>query len=304
MKKWENMGYNIDSSTFFQLLNGEVGCKEEKVADMVETFSAKPPEEWNFISFSKAITQLCEVAEKPIVILIDEVDQAGNYDSFIKFLGLLRSKYLERDEKKTFQSVVLAGVYDVKNIKLKIRPEETHQYNSPWNIAADFDVIMDFNSNDIAGMLCEYREDHHLEFDVSLISDLIFQYTSGYPFLVSKICKVIDEKVLKLKKNGEENTWDREDVLKAVNIILNESNTLFDDMDKKMEQFPKLRKMFYHILYEGKSYPYVISDRHVELAVLFGFIKNKNGMIQIANRIFETRLYNQFVFEETDRNEM
>lgn len=36
----------------------------------------------------------------------------------------------------TFHSVILAGVYDIKNLKLKIRPEEEHKYNSPWNIAA------------------------------------------------------------------------------------------------------------------------------------------------------------------------
>lgn len=28
----------------------------------------------------------------------------------------------------------LAGVYDIKNLKLKLRPESEHQYNSPWNI--------------------------------------------------------------------------------------------------------------------------------------------------------------------------
>ena len=28
----------------------------------------------------------------------------------------------------------LAGVYDIKNLKLKLRPGSEHQYNSPWNI--------------------------------------------------------------------------------------------------------------------------------------------------------------------------
>lgn len=67
------------------------------------------------------------------------------YPEFIKFLGVLRDMFLKRDKIPTFQSVILAGVYDIKNLKLKIRPEEEHQYNSPWNIAAPFDTDMSPN---------------------------------------------------------------------------------------------------------------------------------------------------------------
>ena len=78
--------------------------------------------------FSMAISQMCMAAQKPLVMIIDEVDQASNYDSFIRMLGLLRKKFLIRDQMPTFQSVILAGVYDIKNLKLKIRPEAEHQY--------------------------------------------------------------------------------------------------------------------------------------------------------------------------------
>lgn len=36
-------------------------------------------------------------------------------------------------------------MYDIKNLKLKIRPEKEYKYNSLWNIAAKFkDVIVDY----------------------------------------------------------------------------------------------------------------------------------------------------------------
>ena len=44
----------------------------------------------------------------------------------------------------------MAGVYDVKNLRRKIRPDEVHKYNSPWNIAADFKVDMSFSREEIA----------------------------------------------------------------------------------------------------------------------------------------------------------
>lgn len=59
---------------------------------------------------------------------------------------MLRNKYLGREVGKdfTFKSVILAGVYDVKSLKLKIRNKEEAKYNSPWNIAVDFNVDMSF----------------------------------------------------------------------------------------------------------------------------------------------------------------
>ena len=89
---------------------------------------------------SKVITAFCNASEKPVVLLIDEVDKSSDNQLFLNFLGMLRNKYLNRNEGlgNTFHSVVLAGVYDIKNLKLKLRPNEEKKYNSPWNIAADF----------------------------------------------------------------------------------------------------------------------------------------------------------------------
>jgi hypothetical protein len=76
--------------------------------------------------------------------MIDEVDKSSNNQLFLSFLGMLRDKFLLRNmgKDKTFHSVTLAGVHDVKS--LKIRPDEEQKYNSPWNIAADFDIDMIF----------------------------------------------------------------------------------------------------------------------------------------------------------------
>ncbi|NBJ97497.1 hypothetical protein D5282_09190 [bacterium 1xD8-48] len=50
-------------------------------------------------------------------------------------------------------------MYDIKNLKLKLRPDEEHLYNSPWNIAARFSVDMSFSMEQIAHMLQEYEDD-------------------------------------------------------------------------------------------------------------------------------------------------
>ncbi|MCL1914617.1 MAG: hypothetical protein FWG10_12280 [Eubacteriaceae bacterium] len=58
----------------------------------------------------------------------------------------------------TFHSVILASAYGIKNIKLKMinegayipSPGENKLYNSPWNIAASFEVDMSFSLQEIS----------------------------------------------------------------------------------------------------------------------------------------------------------
>ena len=136
---------------------GLVSNASEKFTSLLSEILAQSSEGFSLKKKKKNIVNLCRANEKPIVILIDEVDQAGNYVSFLKFLGILRDMFLKREIIPTFHSIILAGVYDIKNLKLKIRGESEHQYNSPWNIAAKFDVVMELTENGIAGMLEDYE---------------------------------------------------------------------------------------------------------------------------------------------------
>ena len=141
------------------------------------------------------LNYICSVSDKPIVLMIDEVDSAANNQVFLDFLSQLRAGYIDRDLEPTFTSVILAGVYDIKNLKHKLRNDDEHKYNSPWNIAADFNIDMSFSQKDICGMLSDYEDDYHTGMDIEHISGLIYSYTSGYPYLVSRICQIMDEKL-------------------------------------------------------------------------------------------------------------
>ena len=48
-------------------------------------------------------------------------------------------------------------------------------------------------------------------------------------------------------------------------------------------------------LFQGESIAYNADDSATDMLLMFGFIKAENGNIQIANRIFEMRLYNYFL---------
>ena len=76
------------------------------------------------------LSEWCMEAEKKIVLMIDEVDQASNNQVFLDFLAQLRFYYLKRNKRPTFQSVILAGVHDIRNLRQKIRPDAEHKHNS------------------------------------------------------------------------------------------------------------------------------------------------------------------------------
>ena len=243
--------------------------------------------------FSKFITELCRTSSKPIVLIIDEVDNASNYETFIKLLGMLRGKYLKREEVPTFQSVILAGVYDIKNLKLKTRPESEHQYNSPWNIAMAFTEDMSLHTDGIEKMLQDYESDHHTGMDTAAVAQLITDYTSGYPFFVSRVCQLIDEQKF---------TWNKEGVMLAVKMLLKEKNTFFDDLNKKLDDFPEIKSILKDILYYGRSVAFNIDIKVLNIAAMFNYIKNVNDKVVVSNRIIETRLYNRFMSEEDLKN--
>ena len=181
----------------------------------------------------------CRISKKPIVLIIDEVDSASNNQVFLDFLSQLRGYYIDRDVTPAFQSVILAGVYDIKNIKRKIRSDEDHKNNSPWNIAAKFRVDMSFSQKDIAGMLEEYEQDYHTGMNIAAMAELLYEYTSGYPYLVSWLCKCIDEEIAGRTEFPErKNAWTKAGFLEAEKILLSEKNTLFESLVNKLTDYP------------------------------------------------------------------
>ncbi|MDR0220281.1 MAG: AAA-like domain-containing protein, partial [Lachnospiraceae bacterium] len=257
----------------------------------------------DFEALSGHITKMCQ--NEQVVLMIDEVDASCNNRLFLRFLGTLRNKFLERQKGKdyTFHSVILAGVHDVKNIKLKMIKEgsytlsegENKLYNSPWNIAVSFEVDMSFTPAEIATMLADYEKDHHTGMDINAIAAEIYEYTSGYPFLVSRICQCVDEK---LKKD-----WTIVGIREAVSVILMEKNTLFDDIGKNLQNNQDLYDFLYNILIKGGEANFITENALIDFAAMYGFIKNVDGKVAIANRIFEIRMSNFFISVESLANQ-
>ena len=256
----------------------------------------KNPEVVSFDDLGRHITAMCR--DKKLILMIDEVDKASNNIIFLNFLSKLREKYLARNAGKdfTFHSVILASVYDIKNIKLKMihdgiylpHKSENHLRTSPWNIAVEFEVDMAFNADEISTMLMEYENDYKTGMDIVAISKELFSYTSGYPFMVSRLCQIIHK--------DADKEWDIFGVRSAVTALLREDNQLFKDMAKNLENHEALYDLMYDVLILGRRRSFSYDNPTIDMAYRYGYVNyDKRYSVNVFNKIFETRISNYFV---------
>ena len=248
---------------------------------------------------STAISTIIKQVNKKVVLMIDEVDASSHNPMFLKFLGALRDKYLNRLSKRnpTFQSVILAGVHDIKTLKIKMRSAGKGEYNSPWNIAADFKVRMSFIPSEIVPMLEAYCQEEEVVMDLPAIAERLYYHTAGYPFLVSKLCKTIAEDILPQRVDKK---WTLEDVEASVRLLLKENNTNFDSLIKNLENNSELYALVKRIIIEGEKITFNPDEPVMHFGRLYGMLKN-NGVevLKIHNRIYEQRIYNYMTAKAT-----
>jgi hypothetical protein len=178
---------------------------------------------------------------------------------------------------------------------MKLRPEEKHSYNSPWNIAASFDVDMSFSAPEIETMLTEYEGDYHTGMDIASVAERLHYYTGGYPFLVSYLCKTIHEKLAK--------DWSEMGIATAVKGMLYHSRqiTLLEDLQKNIEAHADFRELLIQILVKGIPANYNSLSPAIDLGITYGVFVPDNGRVAISNRIFETFIYNYLIATYPDR---
>lgn len=278
------------SRVFIELLSENIKISDEDESRRLNSLSENIN---NIKDLSKVITNFVKGASKEVILFIDEVDKSSNNQLFLSFIGMLRNKYLAREleEDFTFKSVILAGLYDVKSLKLKLRKEEETKYNSPWNIAVDFKVDMSFSPKEISTMVLEYSKDNNLTMDIKAISKELYFFTSGYPYLVSRLCQIIDENI----NNDNKKTWTVDDIKKAVKIMNEEVNTLFESIVKNLENNNELYEITKRILIDGEQIDFNPLNPTISVGLTYGILKKGEGRLEVSNKIFEEIIYNYLI---------
>ncbi|OGV49527.1 MAG: hypothetical protein A2017_22105, partial [Lentisphaerae bacterium GWF2_44_16] len=274
---------------FARMFSKELQIKHSGIAELFLNATSNVK---NLEDLSSSISVFTKEISKDIVVLVDEIDKSSNNQLFLSFLGMLRDKYLKRKREATFKSVILAGVHDVKSLKLKIRKDTETKLNSPWNIAADFNVDMSFNPAEIKTMLVSYAKDKKVKMDFDAIAERIHYYTNGHPFLVSKICKNIDEEEAEQTPNYNPKHWTLDDINWSFRWLTRPmyTTTNFDDMIKNLENNKDLFALVRAVSVEGKEVSAAADNPVVNLGITYGILSASEDKIVVSNRVYEQRI--------------
>ncbi len=118
---------------------------------------------------------------------------------------------------------------------------------------------------------------------------------------MSRICQLIDEKLVPSVFAARKEAWTEAGVEEAVKLILAEKNPLFDFLIKKICKCDKLKEMLHVILLQGDA-AYLMGNEEQKQLIEYGFIVPANSRVTVANRIIEMCL-NKYFAGESRRTE-
>ena len=122
---------------------------------------------------------------KPIVLLLDEIDSLPE-DLLLSVLAQLRRGYTARP-LPFVHSLALVGVRDVRDYRVKIRPEqESMGTASPFNVKSDSLTLRNFSRDEVAELYAQHTAETGQGFTPEAV-DRVFADTQGQPWLVNAI---------------------------------------------------------------------------------------------------------------------
>ena len=131
------------------------------------------------------LSRWCLADERPLVVLVDEVDALGG-DTLLAVLRQLRSGYDQRPRGFP-QSVVLCGVRDVRDYRIRSLAENVVVAGgSAFNIKAESLRLGDFSPDEVRTLLAQHTGDTGQAFDDDAL-DEVWTLTRGQPWLVNAL---------------------------------------------------------------------------------------------------------------------
>jgi hypothetical protein len=76
---------------------------------------------------------------------------------------------------------------------------------------------------------------------------------------------------------------------------LDDNSTLFDDLMKKIEEYPDLQNLLYELTVGKKDLPFNAHDPIIKLGLMFCFIAKGDRQLIIHNKIFEIAITDYFI---------
>ena len=193
------------------------------------------------------LSNWCLANPVPLVLLVDEIDSLVG-DTLLSVLRQLRAGYEQRPEGFP-QSVVLCGVRDVRDYRIRSSTGEVIAGGSPFNIAAKSLRLGDFTEAETRALMAQHTGETGQRFTAAAV-DAVWTQTRGQPWLVNALCAgaCFDNKAGRDRSRAIE----ADDVYAAREELILSRRTHLDQLAHKLEE-ERVRRVVEPMLSGGEA---------------------------------------------------
>ncbi|SLM28531.1 conserved hypothetical protein [Desulfamplus magnetovallimortis] len=240
-------------------------------------------------ALNTALSLWADESEKPLVLLIDEIDSLVG-DTLISVLRQLRSGYDKRPLNFP-QSIILCGVRDVRDYRIHSEMEKkVITGGSAFNIKAKSLRLGDFTEEEMRTLLQSHTEETGQLFKKETIK-AVWELSEGQPWLVNALAYEVCHEMKANRDAMVEIT--PEMVYQAGENLILRRETHIDQLADKLKE-KRVQKVIAPIL-SGLEAPEDISPDDLMYVTDLGLIK-KDKKIRIANRLYQEVIPRELTF--------
>ena len=192
------------------------------------------------------LARWCQANPTPLVLLVDEIDSLVG-DTLLSVLRQLRAGYEQRPEGFP-QSVVLCGVRDIRDYRIRSSAGEVIAGGSPFNVAAKSLRMGDFTEAETRTLMAQHTKETGQRFSKAA-QKAVWTQTCGQPWLVNALCAgaCFDSKA----GRDRSRTIEADDIHAAREELILSRRTHLDQLAHKLEE-ARVRRVVEPILSGGE----------------------------------------------------
>ncbi|MCP5049410.1 MAG: AAA family ATPase, partial [bacterium] len=242
-----------------------------------------------FSAFRLTVSRWCRQSDKPVVLLIDEVDALVG-DTLIALLRQIRMGYNDRPGAFPL-CIILCGLRDVRDYRMhwdKNKPKITG--GSPFNIKARSLRLGSFNPGEIQSLYLEHTTETGQVFNKEIFP-MVWELTEGQPWLVNALAYEVCFEM----KEGRDRTTEitRDMIIQAKENLIIRRETHLDQLGDKLQE-NRVKTVLIPILSGAKDIPEIPDDDLDYVSDLGLIVKRPN--LRIANRIYQEVIPRQLTY--------
>lgn len=229
---------------------------------------------------AKFLNRWCRMLDRPLVLMLDEIDALVG-DSLVSILRQIRSGYDSRPTEFPI-SIILCGVRDVRDYRIRIADQEVIAGGSAFNIKAESLRLGNFSPEEVHELYMQHTAATGQEFDPECFP-LIWNATEGQPWLTNALGY---EVTMKMRENRDRTVRIIPEMIdRAQERIIYRRETHIDLLIDKLRE-PRVRRVIAPILADEMEDDHeTILDDDIQYVIDMGLVV-RDKPLRIANGIY------------------